>query len=249
MTFISWFWFSRQPLFVTISALLLTGCIQNEVSKSLRVHDLKRERTGVAIIKADFHNSKCYGISTYFIARKVDNKSFPYKIETAVETNSEQIVAQIELPAGKYHVVDYACKTGHHIRKLRADRNMKMALLSIQELKYEKSLANFSVGVGEVVNVGHLQIFIDEVKKTFALRVRDINKESYQWLKANRSHLYRNMKKRPMKLARKYDIRFVPPGVSARILKLCKENNKTSADDCIKSIRRDKGFSPNRQQL
>lgn len=133
-------------------ALAATGC-----AKTTRIDDedfslrrLKQENRGIALMRVGAANYKCVNVGV-LIGVPFGEAYRRAKVIGVVNVRSiaSAPVAEVELDAGEYHVIGYSCTNDKGGRVVTNDTGAGSSL-------FRTSYARFTVGRGEVVNVGYL---------------------------------------------------------------------------------------------
>ncbi len=208
-----------MTIVAVIAISVLSGCKGTRVSDSLSLTDLQNKQNGVALMRASFSSRNC-AAEYYTLAQKVGKQPYPYRKLNHVRTPiplfymAGPSVAQVELKAGKYYIVDYSCNIIDSNYTMRTTRSTTITLrpdrTKINDTyHYKRAITSFTVKPGEVVNVGYLYLgtvggYIQGVTHSGRANfsVTDLPKKHYEWLKSNRPNLYRKMVKRTMVLVR-----------------------------------------------
>lgn len=144
----------------------------------------------------------------YTLATKVGNVPFPYRNPVYIYTPRPLLwvagpsVAQAELKAGKYYIVNYSCYIKRQYQSITLQLLPANRIVNSQT-QFKDAIASFTVKPGEVVNVGRLS-FANAgnvggygYSRTNA-QVSDLTKEQYDWLAENKPNIYGKMVKRTM---------------------------------------------------
>lgn len=184
-------------------SLALAGCSATSgVSDELNNASLAKSRSAVAIMKMTMSGVGCQG-GQVEIGRKEGDVFKPVTaVNVGKRTNwtTPHDVAQVELPAGEYHIVRIACaeQSGNIVTTTSLGKQDGFALFGIGR-QFRKSYASFSLGPGEIVNLGHIV-----VKAEFLginLTVADLPLESRTALAKDKPQLAASMVTRLMQPA------------------------------------------------
>lgn len=208
--------FPQKQISISIGIVLMTvnlsGCNGTRVSDSVNLTSLHAQKKGVALMRASYAGRNC-GSESYTLAQKSGKGEYSYKQVSYVNTPRPLFyiagpsVAQVELNAGKYYIVNYYCyseeKGAGHVRKTTIKLQPDRKKIS-DVFYYKKALASFTVRPGEIVNIGYLSLGSSDLligsysSGKASIGISDLPKQHYEWLKSNRPNLYNKMVKRTM---------------------------------------------------
>lgn len=188
------------PIWLLIGAAALVGaCSQTtRVGDETNTGQLAQAGKAVAVMRLGMASPNCRHVGVWLGVR--EGAGFrPTKPVAVIHATSllDVPVAEVELDPGEYHVVSYACGTGSKVSQV-ATYDQTTGLT-------RTSLASFSIGAGEVVNVGSFEFhaarhgtnaFGRELKTTVS--VTDWPLADLDNYKAKRPQIYAQMKTRLM---------------------------------------------------
>lgn len=154
----------RSVLATILAGALLAACGTSSVSDQLSVGELTRTKSGVAVMTVGLVDGRCPG----GIVTIGQEKNGEYERVGSIHSQLDKHIVgfdpakdimQIELPAGRYHIVHWACtKSAGYNRTLTYSIGNLEGAARIWGGNFRKSLAAFDVSAGEVVDIGHLKI-------------------------------------------------------------------------------------------
>lgn len=140
---------------LALAALLVAGCAKTTRidDESFSLRRLRQENRGIALLRVGAASWKCVHVAV-MLGQRVDNGSNVYRrVKVLGVANVRSVasapVGEVELDAGEYHVVAYSCTNDKGSRIVADDTGAGSAL-------YRTSYARFTLGAGEVVNLGYL---------------------------------------------------------------------------------------------
>lgn len=211
-------------------AALAAGCATgtSRVGDDLTSTSLSQNKKAVALIKLGAADPLCGTLAAGIGVREGSNFR-RVQFARIVRKAGDTAVAEMELGAGEYHVVSYAC----------AKRGGAMLLAEpVGGGLYRKSYASFSIAPGEVLNVGYLQLVpmgsAQIAHNTHVMQVRlavtDWPLAEIDRFKQQRPHLYAQMKTRLMKVHR------VEPPTVQQVRAACAEMRRLQAAGKIQDL-------------
>jgi hypothetical protein len=139
---------------LTVGALaaFVAGCSIIQTSKvddSVTTTKLAASKTAVAVMRIGSASSKCINVAVLLGTREGEGYRRGQAVTVAnVRSLAAAPVAEVELPAGEYHVIGYSCHT---------DKGEQMIMDRAGGTLFRTSFARFTLSPGEIVNIGYFQ--------------------------------------------------------------------------------------------
>lgn len=193
-----------RSILIAASALLAAGCAQTtRVDETLTPTQLATSNKAVAIMKLGIASPNCRNVSVLLGVR--DAPGFYKRVRAVnvvdVRSPTDPPIAEVELDAGEYHIIGFACGNEKGYKIVSADANHEL---------YRSSHAYFTLAPGEIVNVGWLHMNASRVgRSTFGrqlrtdVRVTDWPLAEIDRYKAKRPEMYAKLTTRLMTLTPK----------------------------------------------
>lgn len=199
----------RGLLAAAIVGFVAGACAQTtRVDQTVTTAQLASSRKAVAIMRLGIESPTCRNVSVS-LGTSLGN-GFYKRLRAVnvvdVRSPNDPPIAEVELEAGEYHIIGFACgnEKGYKIVSAEADHET-----------YRTSHAHFTLAPGEIVNVGYLHMNATRVgRSTFGrplrimVRVTDWPLAEIDRYKARRPDMYAKLTTRLMTLTPKN----VPPG-------------------------------------
>lgn len=183
-----------------VVGLLAAGCAMNPtwVEDSVTIDQLRASNKGVVILLISIE--RCNYITAQF-AQPDGNGQWVTTDKGSVNLkllggNLPDEPSQITLDAGEYGFVHLTCDAGtskHHFRTKPVERGN---ILSGSGFVYERPFASFSVGPGEVIDIGMLEFLTRQegpflqARDVFRTVVKPIPESSLRKLAARKPNIY-----------------------------------------------------------
>jgi hypothetical protein len=191
--------FRSLAVALTLAGLAASGC-----SQTTRIGDdpspdrLTSASKAVAVLRLGMASPNCQHVGVWLGVR--EGRGFrPTKPLSVIHAASlaDIPVAEVELDPGEHHVISYACGTGTNVSQVTSfDRTTGLA---------RTSYASFTLGAGEVINVGSFELQASRVgTNAFGRPVRtrvtvtDWPLADLERYKAKRPQIYARMRTRLM---------------------------------------------------
>lgn len=143
------------PLFVFIAAVLSGCAATTSVSDEVTPRTLSDAKLGVGVFyMALTSQDACLRMQVTLAQRQDDAFKEMRQVVLAKGKYDKHMIAQVELEAGEYHIVRWEC---FHIRE-RIVLGKDEHGISFGGRRYKKSLARFTIGRGEIVNLGAIYL-------------------------------------------------------------------------------------------
>ena len=191
--------FPRNTLLAALVAgVALTGCAATSgVDDQITTAALAKNKTSVAILRAGVPDEPCPA-AFIGIGRQVDGGFQLVQrvmiVNSLVEHGS---VPQVELEAGEYHIVSFTCQRGR-------SREFVQHVDPRRPGHFLKSFASFTLGPGEIVNVGDLRILRSRlVRELVVFEAADLPPQAHAKLKQDRPNIFAQMKTRLMSVPKR----------------------------------------------
>lgn len=214
-------------LFVSaLASLLLAGCAQTtRIDDAQITKSLAQQKTGVALLKIGGGHPIC----TADISARENDAFRRVKHVVIANKRDEAPVAEMELPPGEYHLTMLFCHTATNQKVFLGD----MMSIGTSSTSY----ASFSVGPGEVVNVGAIRFVPLRISSNFLYRtlhvdlvVNDWSLDDIENFRQKRPQLYSNMRTRLMSVTSRKQL--TPEVVHEK----CKEIRKLKAEGKLQNV-------------
>jgi hypothetical protein len=140
---------SRAALLIAVS-IGATACSQTtRLSEETSTGDLAKSKKAVAVMRLGAASQTCQHVGVWLGTRE-GNGFRPVKPVAIINHRSlnEVPVAEVELHPGEYHVISYACGTGTGVKQIADTGGGGLV---------RTSYASFTLGPGEIVNVGSFE--------------------------------------------------------------------------------------------
>jgi hypothetical protein len=214
---------------VLACAALVAACGgTSRVGDELTATSLGQSKKAVALIKLGAADPLCTVLVAGIGVREGNGFRL---IQTAriVRNGSEAAVAELELGSGEYHVVSYSCTRPGSVTRLSEPAGGNL---------YKKSYASFTLGPGEILNVGYLQLVpvaatpISAYSRVLHVRlaVTDWPLAEIERFKQQRPNLYGQMRTRLMTVPK------VEPPTIREIQAKCAEMRRLQADGKLQNL-------------
>ncbi len=195
----------KAPMRTLIAALpiglscVMAACGTSRVSDELAPPALAAANTGVAVMMAGFHGVDCPSANLW-LARKKNSSDYQIvQIVKMIKGPFDHMnVAQVELEAGEYHIVSWDCTETAGARTLISTLGSPEGGVFGFGVSFKKSLANFTIAPGEIINLGYLSIFHAGTANAVRLEVRDLPQGALEKFKQDRPRLSAQMRTRFM---------------------------------------------------
>jgi hypothetical protein len=184
--------------FVAAAAGLLAACTPT-VSDDILTSSLNEKQQAVAIITASLDGSTCSHMNIQ-LGRKSAQGYEPttnVQVESGLLSIGRMVVGdipQVTLPSGQHHIVSYACREGNRVSSVGQIQGRVLGFGG----SYVKSMAQFDLAPGEIVNVGHLRISPVGIYGSVTFHVKDQPEAVLTKLKDTKPKLFAQMKTRLM---------------------------------------------------
>lgn len=191
----------RQGVFggMVLLAIALGGCaVTTSVSDEVATQSLAKSKSGIAIMTMSMPGASCQTGSVLLGSKTADGD---YERAAAVMFGKTRVdphdIAQTELAAGTYHVLQVACgaRHGRVVRQTVLGRQAGFALFGIGA-RWKRSWASFTIQPGEIVNLGHLIVSEDVLGLDIA--VADLPPPALETFAREKPQLAGRMINRPM---------------------------------------------------
>lgn len=223
---------------VGLVGLAIAGCaVTTGVDDKVATATLAQARTGIAVMTMSMPGADCQTgsvlLGTATAQGDYERASVVLFGKTRVDPHD---IAQTELAAGTYHVLQVGCgaRYGNRVHTTTLGRQDGPALFGIGA-RWQKSWASFSIQPGEIVNVGHLIVSQDLLGLDLA--VADLPPRALEAFAKDKPQLSARMVKRSMVAAQ---VR-TPEQIAARCLRLVVLLARVNVDLPIPSECRGKG--------
>lgn len=186
--------FARSTLLAgLVAGLALTGCAAtSRVDDQITTAALAKNKTSVAIMRAGFVDELC-DAGIIGVGRKVDGGYQLVQRVMMISSFTEHgTVPQVELEAGEYHIISFSCQRGRSREFVQLMDPRRPGL-------FLKSYASFTLGPGEIINLGELRIVRSRLVREFVVfEAADLPPQSHAKLKQERPNIHAQMKTRLM---------------------------------------------------
>jgi hypothetical protein len=183
-------------------AVPLAGCAQtSRVDANTTTHALAEKKMAVALVRIGEAGTLCSHVAIMIGVREGEGfRTLKMLTVANVRSVTEAPIAEVELPAGDYHLLAYRCENQKHKTVAIGDVADKPGI-------FRSSFAKFTLEPGEIVNIGYLHFNAHRVN--LSAFGRPIRSEIYvtDWplaeierFKASRPQLFAQMKTRHMML-------------------------------------------------
>lgn len=181
-----------------VATLALGGCAATTgVDDQITTAALAKNKASVAVLRAGVPDEPCPA-AFIGIGRPVEGGFQLVQRVMIVNSLVEQgSVPQVELEAGEYHIVSFTCQRGR-------SREFVQHVDPRRPGHFLKSFASFTLGPGEIVNVGDLRILRSRLVREFVVfEAADLPPQAHAKLKQERPNLYAQMKTRLMSVPKR----------------------------------------------
>jgi hypothetical protein len=193
-----------RVLFLLPLLATLGGCmtaIASRADAEAPIAKLQAESKSIVLLHTSLHDERCDTISARLAkpngaGRYVWDESVVLK---GLMDFAEKTPSQIVLPAGEYGIVQLRCGLPRRNRIFNARVAVRGSILDNSGTTFERPIATFKVGVGEVVDIGSLRL--PTGRAGFIPVVTPIPEPWLNNLAISRPDLYKNRVVRPMAAA------------------------------------------------
>ncbi len=218
---------------ILVSVGLLGGACASQTTRiddaSLSTGSVARTKKGIALVKLGAAVNTCStGAVTLGVRDGVKFRDTNTLRVVGLNSATQPAVAEVELDPGEYHVTSYSCLT--------PTRGVVRVASAMHLSGKFESLASFTIGAGEVVNVGYLAIepvrFMTPKINILAWRisVRDWPIDEVTRFKTQRPQLYGAMQARLMTVTK------IPPVTAEHVATACEPHKKLQAEGKIQEL-------------
>jgi hypothetical protein len=180
---------------MSMLSVALTACGSNRVDDNLTPTALAKTNMGVAVLKVVMMDTGCGGIRVTLGQDKGTHFETAHILNIHVGLTSKTTLMIQDLPQGTYHVTSAICR--EYVSRGRQTNILGQTDGTFGFGQYKKSFAYFTIGAGEVVNFGVLQI-IKTGDSTVRLAVTDLQSDERAELREKNPKLSASMKTRLM---------------------------------------------------
>lgn len=179
--------------------LMHAACTQtSRVDDTVTTQSLARTQKGVAVMRLGAATGACQNVAVMLGVREGEGfRRHQNVVVTDIRSLKKAPVAEVELDPGEYHIVAYGCTTGRG--------NLRMIEDSDGQGLLRRSFASFTLGPGEIVNVGYFHINASRVGRNMfgrpvrtAVTITDWPLAELDRFKAERPQIYAQMTTRLM---------------------------------------------------
>ena len=184
------------------ASLLLSACVQtSRVDDATTTQSLTSNGAGVAVMRLGAASWACAHASVLIGVRDGNGYRGVRGVRVAnMRSVTESAVAEVELPPGEYHFLAYRCMDKNGVGNA-------VGSLSDKPNVYIASFAKFTLGPGEIVNIGYLHYNASRTNRSMfgrpireEISVTDWPLEELDRFKKNRPQIYAQMKTRLMQI-------------------------------------------------
>jgi hypothetical protein len=186
------------------AGLLIGGCgITSTVSDDVSLTSLTAASQAVAIITVSIDGETC-PLATIQLAKR---SAAGYEATTSFSINTSKFslsgliagsIPQVPLAAGEHHIVSYLCSAQSGNTTYTTTIGQKQGAFFGIGGTYKKSLANFTLAAGEVVDIGYLRIIPVGVAQIVTFHIQDQPPSVMEQLQKTKPKLFAQMKTRLM---------------------------------------------------
>ena len=197
----------RLAAATAVVASMLAACAQTtRVSDDVSPAKLADAKKAVAVMRVGSASPTCLSAALLIGAREGPGFRREQVVQVAhVKSLIEPAVVEIELPPGEHHVIGYSC--GQQGGKYTVVTE-KASTVTLEDGRlYRTSYASFTLGAGEIVNVGYLHFGASHVGRSAFGRPLRIDVSVTDWpldelarFKQKRPTIYQQMTTRLMKV-------------------------------------------------
>jgi hypothetical protein len=208
------FWLTT---FAVLAAGVVAGCAQTtRVGDDVSTAKLAQTQKAVAVMRLGAASPACNHVAVLLGSRLGEGyKREQVVIVANVRSVLESPIAEVEMAPGEYHVIGYSCQQ-QKAQKTVTDK----AGASIETGQmYRTSYASFTVGAGEIVNVGYFHFGASHAGRSAFGRPLRIETSVSDW---PLDELKRFQKERPAIYAQ----------MVTRLMKITAKSGEVSVDDC-----------------
>ena len=191
---------------LAVSGLAL-GCSQtSSVSDGVAVAALSHSNTAIAVMKTGMAEQSCT-TAIITLGKRAGDTFEPVQTVRVGKNVADWIdthdVAQVELAAGEYHVLDWVCqeRSGNMIFNKSVGKK-EGGFWGIGGT-YKRSMGSFTLAAGEIVNVGYLRFVPIGMSGAISIDVEDLPPKSREALQKEKPKLVAQMVTRLMKVEQK----------------------------------------------
>lgn len=146
----------------TFLLLLLSGCATNLTAvddPDLNLQQLRASNKGIVLLHTSLHLEACMSIKGG-IARPNGSGRWVYTEQMNLKflNNFKDMPSQIVLDAGEYAIVDLLCEFYRSNRYYGAKAAEPGNILTGVQAIFDRPIVTFSVGAGEVVDIGTIEL-------------------------------------------------------------------------------------------
>ena len=179
--------------------MLAAACTQtSRVEDTVTTQSLAQTRKAVAVMRLGAATGACQNVAIMLGVREGEGfRRHQNVVVTDVRSLKKAPVAEVELDPGEYHVVAYGCTTANGSLRMIQDTDGHGLL--------RQSYASFTVGPGEIVNVGYFHLNASRVGRNMfgrpvrtAVTITDWPLAEIDRFKAERPQIYAQMTTRLM---------------------------------------------------
>ena len=197
----------------------LCGCVTARMGDDVAPEQLRAEAKAIVLLHTSLHEEwqgpgitqRCTSIEA--LLAQPDASGRYVKGDRVVLRSSwasaddRKLPSQIVLPAGDYGIVQLTCNMHRHTRNFNARVAQRGSILDGSGMIFEKPIASFKVGAGEVVDIGSLRLpsrtlpkqgFFSDPKFEFAAVVTPIPEPLLKSLEAANPRVFQSRIIRPM---------------------------------------------------
>ena len=201
-------WRVLRPLAAqVVFALMLTACAQTtRVSEDVTTAKLAETKKAVAVMRVGAANPTCLSAALLIGVREGPGFRREQVVQVAhVRSLVEPAVIEVELPPGEHHVLGYSC--GQQGGKYTVVTDKASTATLADGRLYRTSYSSFTLGPGEIVNVGYLRFGASQGGRSafgrplrIDISVTDWPLDELERFKQKRPTIYQQMTTRLMKV-------------------------------------------------
>jgi hypothetical protein len=141
-------------------AVALAGCVTTsarDIDDDARAK-LQAENKSVVLLHTSLHDARCHAIEALLAQRDASGRWVQHQRADLRGLYDPQVPSVIKLAAGEYGIVQLMCMVGNRRNFFNARVAQRGSILDGSGAIWERPIATFKVGSGEVVDIGSLRL-------------------------------------------------------------------------------------------
>ena len=139
----------------------LCGCVTARQGDDLPKEKLREDKKSIVLLHTSLHDANC-GTIFASLAQPDESGRYVYvrggSVALRAAFDEKNLPSQLVLPAGDYGIVNLSCSAPYRNRVYNARVVEQGRMFDRSGTVYEKPIATFKVGAGEVVDIGSLRL-------------------------------------------------------------------------------------------